>query len=51
MTLSLIGKSTPDFTAPAVMEDSSIDENFTLTKYLKGAYGVVFFYPLDFTFV
>ena len=40
-----------DFNAPAVMEDNTINENFSLKEYLNGSYGVVFFYPLDFTFV
>lgn len=48
---SLIGKQAPEFTAQAVMPDDSIVENFTLSEYLKGSYGLVFFYPLDFTFV
>lgn len=47
---TLIQKPAPDFTAQAVMENDSIQE-LTLSKYLKGSYGVVFFYPLDFTFV
>ena len=33
------------------MPDNSIDEAFNLTKYLDGKMGVIFFYPLDFTFV
>jgi peroxiredoxin 2/4 len=47
----LVGKQAPDFTAKAVMPDNSINENFNLKSYLKGKYGVVFFWPLDFTFV
>jgi len=47
----LVGKSAPNFTATAVMGDNTINDNFTLTAHLKGKYGVVFFYPLDFTFV
>jgi peroxiredoxin (alkyl hydroperoxide reductase subunit C) len=47
----LVGKAAPDFTAAAVMPDGQISEAFTLSDYLKGAYGLVFFYPLDFTFV
>lgn len=48
---SLVQKQAPDFTAAAVMPDNSISESFTLSEYLKGSYGLVFFYPLDFTFV
>ncbi len=46
---SLVTKEAPDFTAQAVMADSSIEE-FTLSS-LRGKYVVLFFYPLDFTFV
>ncbi|MEP0069476.1 peroxiredoxin [Pyruvatibacter sp.] len=47
----LVGKTAPDFTAAAVMEDGFIKEDFHLMEHLKGSYGVVFFWPLDFTFV
>jgi peroxiredoxin (alkyl hydroperoxide reductase subunit C) len=47
----LVGKPAPDFTAAAVMPDGEIVENFSLKDYLAGDYGLVFFYPLDFTFV
>lgn len=47
----LVGKLAPDFTATAVMPNNDIQNNFNLTKYLDGDVGVLFFYPLDFTFV
>jgi len=47
---SLIGKMAPAIKAPAVMPDNSINSEFTLDA-LKGKYVVLFFYPLDFTFV
>ena len=47
----LVGKQAPDFTAAAVMADGSINGKFTLSEVLKKKYGIVFFYPLDFTFV
>jgi len=47
----LVGKKAPDFTAAAVMPDNSINEKFNLKTYLNGKMGVLFFYPLDFTFV
>ena len=47
----LVGKLAPDFTAVAVMGNNEINETFSLTNYLDGKFGVVFFYPLDFTFV
>ncbi len=46
----LVTKQAPDFTATAVMPDGTIKENFTLSS-LKGKYVVLFFWPLDFTFV
>jgi peroxiredoxin 2/4 len=45
----LVGKQAPEFTAPAVMADGTIDD-FSLSHY-KDKYVVLFFYPLDFTFV
>jgi peroxiredoxin (alkyl hydroperoxide reductase subunit C) len=39
----------PDFTATAVMPDNSFQE-LTLSR-LRGRYVILFFYPLDFTFV
>jgi peroxiredoxin (alkyl hydroperoxide reductase subunit C) len=47
----LVGKAAPDFTAAAVMGNNSIEENFNLKNHIKGKYAVIFFYPLDFTFV
>jgi peroxiredoxin (alkyl hydroperoxide reductase subunit C) len=59
----LVGKPAPDFTATAVLADNSFDDKFNLLNYLgikrdadgnvtkKGKKGVLFFYPLDFTFV
>lgn len=47
----LVGKKAPDFTTPAVLADGTIVEDFCLSKTIAGKYAVVFFYPLDFTFV
>jgi peroxiredoxin (alkyl hydroperoxide reductase subunit C) len=47
---TLVTKAAPDFTATAVMPDNSFDEQFKLSSY-RGKYVVLFFYPLDFTFV
>ncbi|WP_028302840.1 peroxiredoxin [Oceanospirillum maris] len=47
----LVGKKAPDFTAAAVLGTGEIVDNYNLTEALKGKYGLVFFYPLDFTFV
>lgn len=47
----LVGKQAPDFTVPAVLASGEIVDEFTLSEAIKGKYGLVFFYPLDFTFV
>ena len=46
----LVTNPAPDFTATAVMPDNSFKEDFNLSD-LQGKYVVLFFYPLDFTFV
>lgn len=51
MTEIFVGKQAPDFTAKAIMPDNSINENFNLKTYANGEKIVLFFYPLDFTFV
>lgn len=48
--MSLVTHEAPDFTATAVLPDGTFDESFTLSN-LRGEYVVLFFYPLDFTFV
>lgn len=45
----LVTKQAPDFTAKAVMPDLSF-KDVSLSDY-RGKYVVLFFYPLDFTFV
>lgn len=47
----LVGKAAPDFTAGAVLGNGEIVDGFTLSDNIKGKKAVVFFYPLDFTFV
>lgn len=47
----LVGKNAPDFTANAVMADNQINDKFNLKSFLNGKPAVLFFYPLDFTFV
>jgi peroxiredoxin (alkyl hydroperoxide reductase subunit C) len=46
----LVGKRAPDFTAKAVLGNNEIHA-VTFSKLMKGKYAVLFFYPLDFTFV
>ena len=47
----LVGRQAPDFTVPAVLANGEITDKFNLHGALKGKYGLIFFYPLDFTFV
>ncbi|HEY2774241.1 MAG TPA: peroxiredoxin C [Candidatus Binatia bacterium] len=47
----LVGKHAPDFTAAAVLGNNEIVENYHLSGAIRGKYAVIFFYPLDFTFV
>lgn len=47
----LVGKPAPDFTVSAVRGSGEIVDSLTLSKEIKGKYGLLFFYPLDFTFV
>lgn len=47
----LVGRKAPDFTAAAVLGNGEIVDSFNLTEAIKGKPAVVFFYPLDFTFV
>ena len=47
----LVGKQAPDFSVPAVLGDGTIVDEFNLREAIKGKYGLIFFYPLDFTFV
>ncbi len=46
----LVTQEAPDFTAPAVMPNGIIEEEFKLSA-LRGKYVVLFFWPLDFTVV
>ena len=46
----LVTKEAPDFISSAILADGSIVEEFQLSKF-KGKKIVLFFYPLDFTFV
>ena len=47
----LVGKAAPDFTVPAVLGSGEIVDEFNFYQAKQGKYAVVFFYPLDFTFV
>ncbi len=47
----LVGRPAPDFTAAAVLGNGEIVDEYTLSENIKGKAAVLFFYPLDFTFV
>src|SRR3954453_4051617 len=46
----LVGREAPDFTAKAAI-GGEIKEGFTVSQFRGKKYVVLFFYPLDFTFV
>ncbi|MFV0439504.1 MAG: peroxiredoxin [Desulfopila sp.] len=46
----IVTQKAPDFTATAVLPDNTFKEDFKLSDYI-GKYVILFFYPLDFTFV
>jgi len=48
---TLVCQDAPNFTAAAVLANGTIEPTFTLLDAIKDKYGLVFFYPLDFTFV
>ena len=47
----LVGQEAPDFTAAAVLGSGEMIDNYNFKEATQGKYAVVFFYPLDFTFV
>lgn len=47
----LVGKPAPNFTVPAVLANGEIVDNYNFAQATEGKYALVFFYPLDFTFV
>lgn len=47
----LVGKQAPDFTAAAVLGSGEIVDDYNFAEAIKGKKAVLFFYPLDFTFV
>lgn len=52
MTMAvLVGCQAPDFTAPAVLHNGEIVDDYNLAERIKGKYALIVFYPLDFTFV
>ena len=47
----LVGKLAPDFDVAAVLGSGEIVDSYKRSEAMAGKYGLVFFYPLDFTFV
>lgn len=47
----LVGRKAPNFCAAAVSGNGTFVEKFDLHQTIAGKYGLIFFYPLDFTFV
>jgi peroxiredoxin 2/4 len=47
----LIGKKAPDFTCNAAMADNSVHSSFNFHEHIHNKKAILFFYPLDFTFV
>ena len=47
----LVGKPAPDFDVAAVLGNGEIVDSYKRSEAMAGKYGMVFFYPLDFTFV
>ena len=47
----LVGRKAPDFKVPAVLANGEIKDDFEFSTATKGKYSLLFFYPLDFTFV
>ncbi|CAL4320638.1 Alkyl hydroperoxide reductase C [Buchnera aphidicola (Protaphis terricola)] len=47
----LVTKKAPNFQAPAVLDNGKITNIFDLKKYSEGQAIVLFFWPMDFTFV
>ena len=47
----LVTRQAPDFTAAAVLGSGEIVENFNFKQHTNGKTTVLFFWPMDFTFV
>jgi len=49
--MSLVALPFPDFTTSAVLENGKILNSFNCKEYLNKKMGMIFFWPMDFTFV
>lgn len=48
---ALIGRKAPEFNAPAIVNGNQIVSGFSLDQFVGKKYVILFFYPMDFTFV
>ncbi|WP_343190065.1 peroxiredoxin [Buchnera aphidicola] len=49
--MTLVTKKAPKFYATAILPNNKIIENFDFKKYIKNKISILFFWPMDFTFV
>ena len=49
--MGLVGKKAPNFSATAVVDGGDFQENFSLEQFIGKKKVVLFFYPMDFTYV
>ncbi|CAL4319802.1 peroxiredoxin [Buchnera aphidicola] len=49
--MNLVTKSAPNFIAPAILKDGKIINEFNLKEQIQNKLVVLFFWPMDFTFV
>ncbi|WWO95475.1 MAG: peroxiredoxin C [Candidatus Dasytiphilus stammeri] len=49
--MMLVSRLAPDFTSNAILGNGEIINDFNLKKYIHGKMAVIFFWPMDFTFV
>jgi peroxiredoxin (alkyl hydroperoxide reductase subunit C) len=49
--MGLVGKKAPNFSATAVVNGGDFQDEFSLEQYIGKKKVVLFFYPMDFTFV
>lgn len=47
----LVGHQAPDFTTQAILPNGSVQKDWSFSEHSQGRYALLFFYPLDFTFV
>jgi peroxiredoxin (alkyl hydroperoxide reductase subunit C) len=48
---NFLGKTIPNFTVSAVLKNGELTDNYNILDNIKNKYAIIFFYPMDFTFV